>query len=266
MKGAAYLRSFIFGIKLLTLLCLLVAPLILLSLSIAHGSALLSKVPLLYEPGLSIISIQSFPHDSNDPLGLREAEKQPVYLLKAKTTATRQLTREQARQELTRRELERQSLPADFLRYSGATSSLPVDLYVRTNRATTGTTEHSQLKEQAERILNDSEIPRTYPEARGTPPAKSREELAVRLAKDPDFKALSPDEQKRVFEELAKDTQPGPFILRDIPNYMRTVIAPRPTSLGDLVNWVGLIALTILCLALYFPLVTSIVRLVKHRR
>ena len=98
--------------------------------------------------------------------------------------------------------------------------------------------------------------------------ARTLEELATQLTSDPDWNKLSQSEQDAVFNELAKDIEPSrpvPFMLL-IPDYMKIVVPSQTTSVGGFVNVVGLIGVTIFCLALYFPLVRSMVDLFKRRR
>ncbi len=220
--NSEYVRSFVFGIKLLSLLCLLAAPLLLFGLGISLGSGLLQKLPFLSKPGLSIISAQSFPYDSNDPLGIRKAEKQPIYMLKVNYKA------KQARQEMARSELARRGVSTQS---SNASNSGLFDLYVKTNRATTGTTEEGQLKEQAERILNDDRVIQFVPD-----------------------------------DKMGRPGPEGHFELDGIPDYMKIIVPSETTSLGGIANTVGLISITIFCLALYFPLTKSIVDLFRLRR
>lgn len=149
---------------------------------------------------------------------------------------------------------------------SHVSSGVLFDLYVKTNRATTDTAEYNQLREQAERILNDEQVKRSITWDDPTEPPKLDADRVDEFVNDPDFRSLSKADQKQMYEELTGRKVSGHFVLYRIPDYMKTVIPSKTTSLGGLVNIIGFIGVTIFCLALYFPLTTSIIDLFRRRR
>ncbi len=212
-------------------LCLLLVPLSLFFgayVLLANGD--LGRLPILIRPGLRIVSIQSFPYDKKDPLGIRPGSREAVDVMTARNNGTWILFQLRLSDVLP--------VPPSGVALDKPTPSSFFILYVKTNRPMNGEDEHTRLKEKVEEILNAKETVLSYHEDQ-SPPSKWTQ-----------YRAPTPEDK---------------FDLKIPPHAGIVTVSALTQLVGSAIKLIGFLTISIFCLAGYFPIIKGIVKLFKRR-
>ncbi len=233
-----YIRSFVFGTKLISLLILLVVPLFLWVALFSSGPTIIQKLPILYSPGLRILEIRNYPFRAE-----RSAEDQtsgngiiPI----------NDMVRWEKKAKLARSPEELAVLLVKDFHFSALSEDVQGSVF-----------DHLVKRFPVYQLLEIKTSPRYVSTSRALRNDEERGKL-----QDAVGEILADNRTKK--EPLTED--PAKTRWYEIPWDRETVVHGGNTPLGTVVNAFGLLVITVVCLALYFPLFRAIFNLFKKKR